>query len=235
MVKIAICDDEKVAHEILEKKISSYMDSQKEHYEIKCFFSAAALLKTSCAFDLFFLDIQMPEQDGITLAKKIRENENRGAIIFITALSERVYEAFEVEAFDYICKPIVDMRLHKTLDRAIRKLHENENKSLFVQTMNWCKTVKLEDIYYCEVINRKMYLHTKNGVIEYYCTLEDMEKQLDYRFVRCHRSYLVNLDYMKEYGGGQIELENKEYVPVSRLKHQEFMEAMMSYMKKKGT
>lgn len=235
MIKIAICDDEKIACELLEKKILSYMENWKEHCEIKCFFSAMELLQTPCTFDLFFLDIQMPEQDGIALAKKIRDNENRGAIIFITALSEHVYDAFEVEAFDYICKPIDDMRLQKTLDRAIRKLRENENKSLFVKTMNWCKTVKLDDIYYCEVINRKIYLHTKNGVIEYYCTLEDIEKQLDYRFVRCHRSYLVNLDYMLEYTNGQITLENGEHVPTSRLRHQYFMEAMLLYMKRKGT
>lgn len=130
MIKIAICDDEKIACELLEKKILSYMENWKERCEIKCFFSAMELLQTPCAFDLFFLDIQMPEQDGIALAKKIRENENLGAIIFITALSEHVYDAFEVEAFDYICKPVDDMRLQKTLDRAIRKLQENKNKSL---------------------------------------------------------------------------------------------------------
>lgn len=108
-------------------------------------------MRTSCAYDIFFLDIQMSEQDGLKLAKQLRKTGGRGVIIFITALAEYVYDSFEVEAF--------------------KKFDENENGSLLIQTMNWCKSVKLDDIYYCEVINRKTYLHTKNGVIEYYCLL----------------------------------------------------------------
>ncbi|WP_018751303.1 LytR/AlgR family response regulator transcription factor [Paenibacillus sanguinis] len=235
MIKIAICDDEKNACEALKDKILNYMQEKKEHYEIECFFSAATLLQTSCAYDMFFLDIQMPEQDGLTLAKKIREKESHSIIIFITALAEYVYEAFEVEALDYICKPMQDIRLHKVIDRALNKLRTNKNKCLFIQTMNWCKSIKLDDIYFCEVINRKIYLHTKNGVIEYYSKLEDIEKELDFRFVRCHRSYLVNLDYLLEYARGQIILENGESIPTSRLRHQDFMDAMMLYMKRKGT
>ena len=217
MIKIAICDDEKTACELLNQKVTAYMEDWKEHCETECFFSAAELMQTSCAYDLFFLDIQMPEQDGITLAKRIRGKGDPGLIIFITALAEHVYDAFEVEALDYICKPIDEDRLQKALSRAVIKIREKENKSLLIQTMTWCKSVKLDDIYYCEVINRKLYLHTKNGVIEYYGKLEDVEKQLDYRFVRCHRSYLVNLDYLQEYSSGEITLENGEHVPASRV------------------
>ncbi len=187
MMKIAICDDEKFACEDIKQKILAYVEETEEHCEIECFFSAAELLQTSCSYDLFFLDIQMPEQDGLALAKKIRENESQGIIIFITALAECVYDAFEVETFDYICKPVDEARLQRTLGRAFKKLRETENRSLFIQTMNWCKSIKLDDIYFCEVINRKIYLHTKNEVIEYYCKIEDVEKQLDDRFVRCCR------------------------------------------------
>lgn len=177
----------------------------------------------------------MPEQDGLELAKRLRKDGVRGIIIFLTAFAEYVYDAFEVEAFDYICKPIKEIRLYRTLERAFYKLGESESRNLFIQTTNWCKSVKLDDIYYCEVINRKIYLHTQNGVIEYYCRLEDIEKQLDYHFVRCHRSYLVNLDYLLEYANGQVILENGEHVPTSRLRHQDIMDAMMIYMKRKGT
>ena len=235
MIKIAICDDEKEACEALRDKTLHYMQEKKEHFEIECFFSASTLLQTSCTYDMLLLDIQMPEQDGLTLARKIRANDSHSIIIFITALTEYVYDAFEVEAFDYICKPVADMRLHKVLDRTLNKLSTNENKSLLIQTINWCKAVKLDDIYFCEVINRKIYLHTKSGVIAYYSKLEDIEKKLDSRFFRCHRSYLVNLDYLLEYTNGQIILENGENVPTSRLRHQDFMDAMMLYMKRKGT
>ncbi|MDR1701485.1 MAG: LytTR family transcriptional regulator, partial [Sporomusaceae bacterium] len=81
--------------------------------------------------------------------------------------------------------------------------------------------------------NRKIYLYTQNGAIDYYGKLEELEKQLDYRFVRCHRSYLVNLDHLNEYANGEIKLTNKTCVPVSRLRYQEVLAAMMEYMKKK--
>lgn len=235
MIKIAICDDEKIACETLKNKILSYMDVRTETCEVVCFYSAAGLLETPRSFDLFFLDIQMPDKDGIALARKIREREDESLIIFITVLAEYVYDAFEVEALNYICKPIDDRRLQRTLDRAIRKLQKAESKCLFVKTMNWCKAVKLDDLYYCEVTNRTVHLHTKGGVITYYSKLGDIRKQLDCRFVQCHRSYLVNLDYLLEYSNGQITLECGEHIPVSRLRHQDFMEAIMRYMKGKNT
>lgn len=234
MIKIAICDDEKIACSLLAQSVSFIMDAWKENYEIACFLSAAELLQSSHCFDIFLLDIQMPIQDGLELAKKIRETGNQSCIIFVTALEEYVYDAFEVEALDYICKPVDDTRLKKALHRAIRKLKENKDTALFIQTKNWCKSVKLSSIYYCEVINRKLYLHTQSGVITYYSTLEDIEKQLDYRFVRCHRSYFVNLDYLLEYANDQITVENGEKVPVSRLRHQAVMEAMLQYMKRES-
>ncbi len=232
MIRIAICDDERNACIILKKKIVSLMASLKEDCEVKCYFGAAELLAETCTFDLFFLDIQMPERDGIALAKKMRESEKRSIIVFVTALPERVYDAFEVEAFDYICKPVDNSRLLKTMDRAIRKLREG--KSLFIQVMGGGKSVRIDDIHYCEVINRKIYLHTESEVIDYYAKLDDVEKQLDYRFIRCHRSYLVNLDYLSEYAGGAITLVDGGRIPVSRLRHQDIMGAILSYMKAKG-
>ncbi len=96
MIKIAICDDDKCTCDVIKDKIQHYMIEKKETFEIECFLNAAALLQTACVYDMFLLDIQMPEQDGLTLARKIRANENQSIIIFITALTEYVYEAFEV-------------------------------------------------------------------------------------------------------------------------------------------
>lgn len=233
MIRISICDDEDVICDMLRQQVSSHMDDLKKPYEIKCYTNAAQLMQSPLHYDILLLDIQMPELDGLTFAKKLRENEMDCALIFITALEEHVFDAFEVEAIDYICKPIDDKRLKKALERALKKAEASDDKYLLIKTMNWCKSIKISSIYYCEIINRKIYLHTQNSVIDYYCKIEDVEKQLDYRFVRSHRSYLVNLDYLIEYANGQITLENGALVPVSRLRHQELMEAMMQYMKKK--
>ncbi len=98
MIKIAVCDDEKMACELLNQKVLDLLGNG--HCEIKCYYNASELLRAKEEFDLYFLDIQMPGLDGLALAKKLRESQNHGLIIFITAHSERVYDAFEVEAFD---------------------------------------------------------------------------------------------------------------------------------------
>lgn len=233
MISIGICDDEQVFCDLLAQKTKAYMEHCGEPFELHCFSDADGLLLYGGHFDILLLDIQMPGMDGMKLAAKLRTTDSRTAIIFVTALKERVFDAFELEAVDYICKPIDDHRLNEALKRALKKVKTNGEKQLLVKTMNWCKSVKISDIHYCEVINRKIYLHTQSGVIDYYCKIEDVEKQLDYRFVRCHRSYLVNLDHFVKYENGHVTLSDGAQIPVSRLRHQAFMDAMMQYMKRK--
>ncbi len=183
------------------------------------------------AFDLVYLDIRMPKLDGITLARQLRRQNPACIVVFITGLRDHMLEAFDVEALDYICKPIERARLRRSAERALQQITHRQEASILVQTAHWCKAVRLSAIYYCEVINRKIYLYTNEGVLEYYGKLKEMEKQLDTRFFKCHRSYLVNLDHLKLYQDGEIVLENGSRIPVSRLRHQELMEKMLDYMK----
>lgn len=132
-------------------------------------------------------------------------------------------------ASDFI-KPVKDVRLALTLDRALKKLNRRKEPHLLVRTLNQCRSIAFNSIFYCEVINRKLYLHTQDGIIDYYGKMDALEMQLDNRFFRCHRSYLVNLEYLKTYSEGQLLLQDGSRIPVSRLRHGEFMEAMLQYM-----
>ncbi len=233
MFEIAICDDEALFCDALAQNTSAYMEQSGESYRLRCFYSADELLSCGDRFDIILLDIQMPGIDGMGLARRLRDEGARTAIIFVTAMREQVFDAFELEAVDYICKPIDEVRLRKALERALQRVNADGEKQLLIKTMNWSRSVKISEIMYCEVINRKVYLHTKGGVIDYYSRIEDVEKRLDNRFVKCHRSYLVNLDYFANYENGCVTLENGARIPVSRLRHQNFTEAMMRYMKRK--
>lgn len=231
MIKIAICDDDCIILQALKEKISALMEQWHYPYEISCYIDACELPQAVPDLDILFLDIQMPQINGMAYAKALRKRGIDCSIIFITALNEYVFEAFEVEATDFLCKPLDFEKLTHALQRAISRTNKQREKCLLIQTMNWCKSIKFNTILYCEVMNRKVYLHTQNEVIDYYCKIEEMEKKLDSRFIRCHRSFLVNLDYVYEYANGQIKLENGALLPVSRLRHQSFMQAMLQYMK----
>ena len=230
MIKIAICDDEPLLQEQLARELSAIHAPLGQTFTADYFSNGLKLLASPLNYDLVFLDIRMPGPNGITLAQTLRSRKFQGALIFVTAFMEHMPDAFEVEATDYLVKPIQPKRLEGALMRAIKRLKEQSGKSLFIQTMNWCKTVKFGQIYYAEVINRKIYLHTRDGVIEYYGKMKELEPQLSPHFIQCHRSYLINPDYLTEYADGMITLENHAQIPVSRKYHPIRMTRMMEYM-----
>lgn len=231
MIKIKICDDEAVMCEKLKKTVSSLLESWGEEYCIGCFCSGVSeLLYGPLDYDLLFLDIQMPGMDGMKAAARLRERGFSGEIVFVTAFSEYMPEAFEVEAADYICKPVDKERLKRTLKRVLGRLRTVKEESFCIRTGNGCKRIPFCEIYYCEVINRKLFLHTKSGVIDYYGRMKEAEREAFPHLIRCHRSYLVNPRFLREYGGGEVLLEDGARIPVSKNYHQVFMERMLSYM-----
>lgn len=230
MIRIAVCDDEPEAGRLLKDAVARQASSWEEPAEISCFTKAAELLDLFYKYDIVLLDIRMPGLDGISLARRLREQGFGGALIFVTALGEHMGDAFEVEAVDYLCKPLEEARLSRALLRARRRLEGRMEKRLFICTAKWKRVVRLGDIYYCEIINRKLYLHTKNGVVEYYGRIREAEQELVPPFIKCHRSYLVNPEYLIGFAGGELTLENGEQLPVSRQRRQELLEAMLHYM-----
>lgn len=234
VIRIAICDDEAVMCTQLEEKISLQLNRMGEAFQISTFTSAIQLLSGALDYDLLFLDIQMPDLDGLRLAKALREQNCPCSLIFVTVLRDCMLDAFEVEAAGYLCKPVEDARLESALRRVLRQLDGRRENCLFIHTMNWSRSVKIRDIFYCEVINRKIYIHTKNEVIVYYGKIKELEKQLCGRLIQCHRSYLVNPGYLRECTEGQIFLEDGSRIPISRSRRQAFMDAVLEYLKAEG-
>lgn len=234
VLRIAICDDERTFCDCLKEKLTTILNDMEENYILECYESITDFRQAGTDFDILFLDVQMMDGNGIQLAKEYKQQKDTCAIIFISSFPEFVFDVFALEAVDYLCKPVVDDKLKNALERALKRIRKHEEKRLFIQTLHWCKTVQFQSILYCEVIDRKLYLHTLQEVIVYYGKIDELQKQLDSRFFRCHRSYIVNLDYLTAYENGQITLKNQECIPVSRLRQKDFMKEMLHYMKGKS-
>ncbi len=233
MINIAICDDEAFMLSELEKMIHEFFDGKNVEINILQFPNGSVLLECDKHLDIIFLDIQMNGLNGIETAKILRSRHYKGFLIFVTVMEEMVFHSFEVQPFDYLVKPVEHKRFHQTMLRLLSAIKNSSDTNLLIQRGNECSIIPFDDIVYCEIINRKIFLHlARQEVIDYYEKIENLEKKLDGRFFKCHRSYLVNLKYLRSYKKGIAYLSNGETIPVSRLRSEEFSNIILQYMKK---
>lgn len=237
MITFAICDDEPLMARELAGRLADYMkEKSMTDYGLSSFSSGCALLESSGSFDAIFLDIQMEQPDGMETARLLRQRGDHALLIFVTVLQECVFDSFQVEAFDYLLKPLDSARFAQTMDRLLRALERRTAEDIVIRRGSGCEVVRLSDIVYCEVLGRKIYLHKNDGTVSgYYGKLEDLERQVDGRFFKCHRSYLVNLDHVRGCRDGQVLLFQGERIPVSRLRERELTQALLRYMKERGS
>lgn len=156
--------------------------------------------------DAVFLDIKLGEVDGITLARKIRETEPRIKIVFVTALDNHAVESFELDALDYLLKPVSEERL----DRTVARLLENSAGAqaappapyadrIAVKHNQIWKLIDIGDIYYFNTKDHTTTAHTKSEVYSLNYPLRELEEQLDpENFLRTHKSYIVNVNLIDE-------------------------------------
>lgn len=237
MIKFAICDDEPAMARELAGYLARYLEEHEvTAYSVSSFSSGRALLEAADGFDVIFLDIQMEEPDGMETARLLRGQGDHSLLVFVTVLMELVFDAFQVEAYDYLTKPLDAARFARTMDRVLQTLEQRTAASLVIQQGSGCEVVPLSDVVYCEVLGRKVYLHKADGTITgYYDRLEQLERRVDGRFFRCHRSYLVNLDHVRGCQAGQVLLSQGERIPVSRLRERDLTGALLLHMKKRDS
>ena len=235
-MQIAICDDEKNVQELLRRKIvKQYPDA-----DIIFFSSGEELLLSAQHIDILFLDIQMTGKNGMETARELRKKDKNVILIFVTAIEEYVFQAFDVGAFHYIVKPIDDTKFADVLCRAVDEwrsqdmnVKEPESNYMMINRGGVHIKVIFDEIVYAEVFNRKVVIHKLNDVIEYYGKISDLEKLAGDSFFRPHRAYLINFKYVEKYDATTIYLE-KGTVLMAKQNYPEFVKKYMKYNQRKG-
>ena len=235
-MQIAICDDEKNIRELIGDKVKT----QFPEAEIDFYSSGDELLLSDKSMDILFLDIQMSGRNGMETARELRKIDKRTIIIFVTAAEEYVFQAFDVGAFHYIVKPIDDEKFTEVLCRAVEELEEKklnekaqEEKHLLINNGGVHIKVKIDDIIYAEVFNRKVVIHKMDETIEYYGKMSDLETLAGDSFFRPHRAYLINFKYVEKYDSTTIYLE-KGTALMAKQNYSEFVKKYMKYNQRRG-
>ena len=235
MINIVVCDDEKCMSNKIKKLAEDFFRKKKTDISIVEYSSGEELMKSNERIDILFLDIGMRGMDGIETARRLRAHGYNGFLIFITVLKEMVFQSFEVQPFDYLMKPVQEEHFEKTMERLFLSMQDRlspEKVNLLVQKGCESNIISFQDIICCEIIDRKVYLYLASGeVIDYYDRIENLEKKLDGRFFRCHRSYLINLNHLKSYRNNTAYMSDGKEIPVSRLRSKEFSKVILQYMR----
>lgn len=210
--------------------------------ELLFYQSGDALLLSNDQPDILFLDIQMPGRNGMETARELRKKWKETILIFVTVIDDYVFQAFDVGAFHYLVKPFNDKKFTEVLLNAVRQVEDRklqnsgqnrEVPSLMITTKGKHITVKLEDIIYAEVYDRKIILHTIDSDIEYYGKMKELEKKVGDEFYRPHRAYLVNFSYIRKYDATTIYLEKGQAL-MAKKNYQDFVKCYLKYNQRKG-
>lgn len=231
--RIAICDDDDIIRENLCSLCSDILTDDSVEYELEPFCSAQELEKRlnskNCPFDLLILDIQMDGMTGMELARSLREKGNRVSIIFVTACEDYLSEGYGVQPIHFLLKPVRREALASAIHTDLKLNYIP--KTVVVHIGNKLVHLSFSDIRYVESYNHSIVIHQSTGNSTYYFSLSDFEKQLPAgQFARCHNSYLVNLNEVREIGRTELSLQSGETLPVGRAYYKAFQSAFVRYI-----
>lgn len=240
MIKIAFCDDDLSVLNEISVLLDRYRVERNQDIGYTAFCSPLELLaeiEKGTRFDILFLDVVMPGENGIEAAKEIRNYDSNVKIIFLTSSAEYAVQSYMVGAYFYQLKPIWDESFFRLMDSVLAVCEKEQTSSLILRCKSGITRIDLRQLEYCEVIHRTLFLHLTTGkVLESIGSLDDLVRQLlPYgNFYRAHRSYLVNLEHVQDLSYRAITMSCLAEIPIPRGKYNEVKNAFLEHAFQNG-
>lgn len=232
IMRILILDDEQKFVDDLQFHIQRYMETHLIKTEITATVSAKDILESDAAFDLAFLDIQMPEADGISVAKELKKRNSRVILFFVTAFEEYQDEAMDLRIFRYFEKPFDEKRLYAGLDKAMEYLDETY-VDIYLEKNGENIKVLVDDIIYIKRENRKITVATAGGEYTSKNSFDDLVSRLPNTFFYLvHKSFLINIHYITRYSYKEVYLGDTR-ISVATRKQADFHKFWFDYIKRR--
>lgn len=235
MIKIAFCDDDLSMLNEIGGLLDRYRVERNQEMDYTAFNNLLDLLSAiECGnrYDILLLDVIMPGETGIDAAAEIRNYDSNVKIIFLTSSAEYAVQSYSVGAFFYQLKPIRAESFFHLMDAVLAVCEKEQTNSLILRCKNGITRIDLKQLEYCEVLHRTLFIHLTGGkVLESIGSMDKLSDQLEPygNFLRPHRSYLVNLEYVQHLSCRAITMSCLTEIPIPHGKYNEIKNAFLEY------
>ena len=231
MITIAIVEDEEAYAKQLTEYIEKYQQESGRRFRVIRFTDGDEIVeKYTGEYDIILMDIQMQFMDGMTAAEEIRKFDTKVVIMFITNMTNYAIRGYEVDAMDYVLKPVTYFSFARKLERAISRIPQKTGRPVKVNTQEGVVRLDAASIYYIESEGHNLIYHTENGDLKERARMQDAEERfVPLGFFRSNKGYLVNLEYVDGVRDGCCMILG-EALLISRARINDFMAALGEYM-----
>lgn len=228
--RVAICDDNATDAEFVQEILNHWAEDRKVEIQIDTFQSAESFLFQYAEdknFDILLLDIEMGTMDGVTMAKRVRQENEAVQIVFITGYSDYIAEGYEVAALHYLMKPVNKEKLFTVLDRALEKRKQNE-RCLNLELSGEMVRLPFYEIRYLDVRQNYVTVHAKQDYTVKR-PLGEFERELDERFSRVGRAMILNLKHIQRVTKTEVHLSDGTVLPLPRGAYEPLNRAIIAH------
>ena len=236
-INVAIVEDSQEDLNNCLSLLEKYSKEKNVAFNIQTFESGDAfLMRFKSQFDFIILDINLSAMNGIDVARTVRTKDEEVIIMFATNLAKYATRGYEVDAVDFVLKPLTYASFYLRIERVMKKLNKKTDSFLVVPSEGGFNKINLNDVLFIEVISHDIIFHLQNGNdVMTSGTLKKYEEKLkDFWFIRCNSCYLVNAHKIKRVEKLDIQLINDQIVAISHPKKKAFMESFKKYVLEEG-
>ncbi len=234
MIYAAIVEDDEKSAELLCQYLKRYEQAAEEEFRVALFQNAVNFLEPYRKFDLVFMDIQLPHINGMEAAARMRKIDAGAKLIFVTNMAQYAVKGYEVDALDFIVKPVSYSDFSFKMKRAVSAVKLCRKKELIISLPSGMACISSDELKYVEVRGHNLTYHLNNGQIVARGTMANAEEQLAaWSFLRCNNCYLVNPRYIDWVKGYIVKVDGEE-LQISHPRKKKFMEDLSSWYLKGG-
>ena len=231
MLRVAVVEHDPASAEKMSEYIRQYARSNAMEIFFQLFERGDQFLwKYDNNYDLIFMGMDLPGIDGMETAKRLRKRDADVVLIFVTELARQAIRGYEVDALDFLMKPLNYYAFSLKMDKGIRRLQQRSTDVIMLKTTTGIHRLEVRQIYYLETSNRLLLYHTSSGTYSVRSTMQSAQQELEkYHFEKCNQCYLVNLQHVTDVQDDTVTVAG-EVLEMSRRSKKSFLSALVAYI-----